>query len=50
MVVIVDNDLYDDFKEFKKCGETFEYSIVEAVDILKYWSRMKKREAKKRRV
>ena len=31
--VIVDNDHYDDFKEFKKSGETFEYCVVEAVDI-----------------
>ena len=44
--VIVDNDLYDDFKEFKKNGETFEYCIVEAVDLLKYWSRLKKKEVK----
>ena len=34
LLLLIMNDLYDDFKEFKKSGETFEYCVVEAVDIL----------------
>ena len=44
--IIVDDDLYDDFKLFKKNGESFEHCIVEAVDILKYWSRSIMKEMK----
>ena len=45
--IIVDDDpLYDDFKLFKKNGESFEHCIVEVVDILKYWSRSVMKEMK----
>ena len=37
--VIIDDILYEDFKSFKKEGESFQYCAVEALDILKYWSR-----------
>ena len=45
-IIVDDDDLYDDFKLFKKNGESFEHCIVEAVDILKYWSRSIMKEMK----
>ena len=40
--VIVDNELFEDFAVFKINGESFDYCVIEAVEILRYWNRSNK--------